>query len=225
MVDTFTSAQGKDYIFASDTMAAVGLSQLLENNREVIIKIVAASDISADLENFDGEACERLIVYLPRDPASVLLALKKTAVYLRQPEAPDEVLIITPYAFNWLYHTLRSQVSPDLIRKVIAIDSAVSLKDIAEQLTTLPLRQDCLPIQARREEIATGDSMVGMTQCEYDCVLDFFCGRSVQEPLYSQKDSAISTRYSQRNAGLRKLKKQLPSTAADIRRKRIELNG
>lgn len=225
MVDNINSP-GRDYIFSSDTMAAVGISQLLENGqREVIIKITSEDELSKSIEHFDDVDCERLIVYLPRDPISLLISLKKTAVYLMQSQAPSEVIIITPYSFNWLYHTLRPLVSPDLLRKVRAIDASLSLENIVGQLTNITTDEYCLPIQARREEIATGQSLIGLTRREYDCVLDFFCGRSIQEPLYSQKNSAMSTRYSQRNAGLRKLIEQLPSAAPIIRKKRIEFNS
>lgn len=224
MVDDIYSSC-KDYIFSSDSMAAVGISQLIKHGqREVIIKITSEDDLSQSIEHVDDVQCERLIVYLPRDPISLFISLKKTAVYLKQSQAPSEVIIITPYSFNWLYHTLRPLVSPDLLRKIRAIDASLCLEDILRQLKDSTAGEYCLPIQARREEIATGQSMNGLTRREYDCVLDFFCGRSIQEPLYSQKSSAISTRYSQRNAGLRKLIEQLPSAAPIIRKKRIELN-
>lgn len=224
MVDTFSSP-GKDYLFTADPLAAIGLRDLLSNSpRELIVKPTDAADLSHSLEEFDGEACERLIVYLSREPASLLIALKKTAVYLMQPNAPSQVVIITPYSFNWLYHTLRPLVSPELLRKVIAIDAGISVEAIASQLATPVEEEDCLPIQARKEEIMTGKTLTGLTRREYDCVLDFFCGVSLQEPLYSQKSSATATRYSQRNAGLRKLIHQLPSIATTIREKRNALN-
>jgi len=225
MSDDLSLNPGGDYIFASDTMAALGLKDILDKaNRSVAFKIINIKPLSKDIENIDETSCSRLIIYLPRDISDLFFLLKTTANYLMQSKNPEEIIVITPYSFNRLYHTLRSLLSPALLRKVSAIDAAVSLQDIACRLAVASPEEDCLPIQARREEIATGELMVGLTRSEYDCVLDFFCGRSIKEPFYSPKSSAVSTRYSQRNSGLRKLVAQLPDIAADIRQKRVELS-
>jgi|GEM_PF-3465371 len=219
---------GNDYIFVSDMMAAVGLNQLLGNkhhdSQDARIKIIHPSSVLEQSEPSDRESCRKLIVYLSRDPTSLLLLLKETATYLMQAETPEEVIIITPHSFNWLYYTLKSLVHPEVLCKVRAVDASDSLQDI-RRLVFLSLTDECLSIQARREEIATGEAIIGLTRREYDCVLDFFCGRSIKEPFYSPKNSTVATRYSQRNAGLRKLVKQLPMMATVVRKKRVSVMG
>ena len=176
-------------------------------------------------DDIDDVLCHRLIVVLPHDISEIFFLLKKTANYLLQvSREPEDIVVITPYSFNWLYHTLRALLTPELLRKVSAIDAGMDLQKMALRLSVSSQEEDCLPIQARREELETGEIMSGLTRNEYDCVLDFLCGRSVKEPLFSKKNSAVATRYNQRNAGLRKLMAQLPDIAADIGQKRIELS-
>ena len=200
-------------IFSPDTLTALGLKKCIETKRKnVIINCTTINEFQKNKKDQNTYTFETLILYLPKDVPELLFILKQATILLTQKGTDvKEVIIITPYSFNWLYHTLKPLISPITLRKVRAISAKADVLDIAYQLKNSLIAENCLSIQARKEEIKTGQTVAGLTLNEYNCVLDFFCGRSINEPFYSSKTTATSTRYSQRNSGLYKLSSQMPS--------------
>ena len=210
MSDFYFHSHSNICILSSDILTALALKEIIDiDNPNTIINFTTLNEFSMERDKYQEPKIKTLILYLPKDIPEALFLLKQSVILLtNQREEIEEIIIITSYSFNWIYHTLKPLITPETLRKVRTISAKESLQNMIHLLKTPLITGDCLPIQARREEIETGVVIEGLTRNEYDCVLDFFCGRSIKEPFYSSNKTASSTRYNQRNTGLRKLLSQ-----------------
>lgn len=214
---TGAAQQQEVFILSPCTLAGIGLEALLATGNCPVRHIPVGSEAhETALQDLPlPQLTDRLIVYLPDDPAPMLNTLNQLVTLLELNYAPLDVVLLINAPVAWLYRTLlRMGFRRGALSTIRVLNNSVSWAQLHGVLVE---NRDCCTLarQALEEEKLTGKGAHGLTRREYDAVVDLFNGRSFSE---QQQLRGVQTKtlYNQRRAGLRKLITQLPALAKQI---------
>ncbi|HDX8940956.1 EAL domain-containing protein [Klebsiella michiganensis] len=201
------------YIISDCNFAALSLSTLFyHSDRDVII--LSTNDHVHFLDHFPQSGVglnNRVIVYLPDEPHTVLVTLKCLTSLIQTCKSPVNILLLSRLQPSWLYRTLQNLAPGG--KKLSAVRAIRPGTDTFQMFRLLQKDPDAFPLleQLTQEEVRSNERIIeGITRRELDVMLKLLSGYSMTAQSI-ESNLNVKTLYSQKVAGLKKLSTQFTS--------------